>query len=556
MRKIRKYIFLVFLSATVAIILGLVIAQNAEAVAQYTIQDDPEGEDCILIGTWDNASKTCTLNRDLNITLPGANDGIQIDDNDITLDGAGHTVRLTSVLDTQYGVYLPGITGASVRNVNVTGFLRGIVISAGSGNHIVGNRVEANRYGYNVFNSNNNSFFFNDVINNATYGLQYSNADDNGVLWNNFVANASQAFVDSASTGNTFDANYWDNWDSRIAPENCVNNAPFDGVCDVPYAVSLVPAYNDMTPLVLKGGWDRYDWTWYDNVGGDNWILLANRPNAMGNLLFSLRIGNAMQPLAAVPGFPPGYVPPGKAIYNKYEGLMGGPVTANIRSFAGEAITSQRILWPKGGDSLEEVNGTIWDGMNSRMLWTWYDMASPGYKNWVLVSNPNAYQINYNVRIAGMVVDVGSIPANGRVTPSFPGVIGGPVEVNAWNSFGDPVFIMASQRVLSNGDTAFNEQPGLPAHGLTNDYIWTWYDQASAGAQNWVLVANPPGAAAPIYYEVWIAGTKFRDGGPVPPGWRRGVSPTPLTRWWPTVSLASASSGGRHLVKFLEYMLP
>jgi hypothetical protein len=40
----------------------------------------------------------------------------------------------------------------------------------------------------------------------------------------------------------------------------------------------------------------------------------------------------------------------------------------------------------------------------------------------------------------------------------------------------------------------------------------------SAGVQNWVLVANPTTAAGPIYYEIWIAGAKVKEGGPIAPG--------------------------------------
>jgi hypothetical protein len=509
-------ISLLVLSALVLLAISLAFAQTAHALAEYTIQDDPTGEDCTLIGTWDMATKTCTLNRDLNITITGSNDGIQIDDNNITLDGAGHTVRLTSSLSTQYGVYFPAVIGASVININVSGFHRGIVIVGGSGNYVQGCRVEANNIGYFVANSTGNNLFFSDVVNNATFGLEFSNADNGFAMYNNFIANTAQVNASITSTGNTFGTNYWDTWDSRA--EGCINTTPFEYSCDVPYAVSAVPAYNDMSPVVLRSLWERYDWTWYDNIGGDNWVLLANRPNAMSDVLFKLSIGNMMQPLASVPGYSPGYVPPGSTIYNKYEGLIGGPVTATNRAMPGTSIASQRILWPKGGDSLEEVNGTFYPNYDSRLLWTWYDMVSPGYKNWVLISNPNDYQINYNIRIAGAVVDVGTIPANGRVTPSFPGLIGGPVEVNAWDSFSDPVYVMASQRVLSNGDMAFNEQPGQPANQLASHYVWTWYDQASPDARNWVLVANPPDSVAPIYYEVWIGGVKVHDGGPIPPG--------------------------------------
>jgi hypothetical protein len=262
----------------------------------------------------------------------------------------------------------------------------------------------------------------------------------------------------------------------------------------------------------------RLDWTWYDNVGGDNWVLLANHPRGDPFLLFDLRINNMMMSLSSVAGGSPGYVPKGSTIYNKYEGLVGGPVTAVGRGVDGLPIASQRILWPKSGNSLEEVNGTSITSLDSRLYWTWYDMASPGYKNWILISNPNAYQVNYNIKIAGTVMETGTIPANGRVTPSFPGVIGGPVEVNGFNSIGDPVYIMGSQRVLSNGDMAFNEQPGQPANGLSDHYVWTWYDQVSSGAKNWVLVANPPDAPTQIYYEIWIAGVKVKNGGPIASG--------------------------------------
>jgi hypothetical protein len=72
---------------------------------------------------------------------------------------------------------------------------------------------------------------------------------------------------------------------------------------------------------------------------------------------------------------------------------------------------------------------------------------------------------------------------------------------------------MASQRITWG--PSFGEVLGKTSN---TNHIWTWYDQASAGAKNWVLVANPPDASGPIYYEVWIAGNKVKDGGPIPPG--------------------------------------
>ncbi len=79
-----------------------------------------------------------------------------------------------------------------------------------------------------------------------------------------------------------------------------------------------------------------------------------------------------------------------------------------------------------------------------------------------------------------------------------------------------PVKVMASQRVLSNGDTAFNEIPGIAEVDLQNRYLWIWHD--GLVGKNWVLVANPN--PAPLYYEIWVAGTlKASDGGvPIAPG--------------------------------------
>jgi hypothetical protein len=99
--------------------------------------------------------------------------------------------------------------------------------------------------------------------------------------------------------------------------------------------------------------------------------------------------------------------------------------------------------------------------------------------------------------------------------------MGGPVEVLATVSgSGTPAKVMASQRVLSDYGKAFNEVPGIPGTELNSDYLWTWYDMKTAGARNWVLIANP--FTSVIYYQIEIghdgcnlsppAGTTCRSG--------------------------------------------
>ncbi len=260
-------------------------------------------------------------------------------------------------------------------------------------------------------------------------------------------------------------------------------------------------------------------WTWYDDVGGSNWVLIANPASAPGSLVTSqLSIGGRAMSLA---GYNNGVVAPGHSITPIFPGVMNGPVKAVTWAPAG-GILSQRSLWPHGGSSMEEVNGTERGRLSNHFYWTWYDMQSPGYSDWVLVSNPGQDHngnpqgtVSATVKIGGAAVWSGAIAPGGRVTPTFPGRMGGPVEVIS--SGGD---VLASQRVLSNYGTAFNEVPGIPAAELSDRYFWTWYDMQSAGAKDWVLVANPNSTAVTAH--IWIAGHQWN--GTIGPG--QHVTPT------------------------------
>jgi len=59
------------------------------AFAEITITDDATGGGCTTIGTWDSASKTCTLTSDVSEQITIGSDGI-------TLDGNSHTITMTT----------------------------------------------------------------------------------------------------------------------------------------------------------------------------------------------------------------------------------------------------------------------------------------------------------------------------------------------------------------------------------------------------------------------------------------------------------------------------
>jgi hypothetical protein len=123
-----------------------------------------------------------------------------------------------------------------------------------------------------------------------------------------------------------------------------------------------------------------------------------------------------------------------------------------VTSSDGVVIASQRLVF---GPSFGETMGVPDDSLAASNHWTWYDYASPGMQNWVLVANPNSNTIYYSIKIGGKVMPGYSNTAlvpGGIVTPTFPGTMEGPVEVVA---DGD---VIASQRVLYNG--YFNEVLG------------------------------------------------------------------------------------------------
>jgi hypothetical protein len=250
-----------------------------------------------------------------------------------------------------------------------------------------------------------------------------------------------------------------------------------------------------------------YWWTWYDNLstGALNWVLLGNPSSAAHSVKYKLFIGGAEQVLSNG-----GDVAPGASLTPRYPGVRNGPVDASSIVGGYSGIVSQRTLW--AGNSLEEIVGT--EKLSSHFFWPWYDDLSPGYSNWVMVANPGSTTVYYQISIEGAPVNgtgsSGSIAAGQSAFWRDATKRGGPVEVEAW---GDalhlgPANVMASQRILSNNDTAFNELPGTALADRSNHYLWTWYDNIGAGGNNLLLISNPSDGPAFLYYKIKVGGTE------------------------------------------------
>ena len=199
------------------------------------------------IGTWNSVNRTFTLTTDVFET-------IQIDEDNLTLDGAGHTIDgLGSGFS---GVHLSGRTGVTIKNVDVQGFgYFGIHLSNSSGNNLSGNTVPNNRSGiylrYSSYNnlsgntssnshigihliySNNNKLTDNIVTDGPDYshGIYLSNSSYNNLSGNTADRNYYNGIYILSSSGNTTDSNtqngiFLAHCTSNILTGNTVSNNP------------------------------------------------------------------------------------------------------------------------------------------------------------------------------------------------------------------------------------------------------------------------------------------------------------------------------------------
>ncbi len=235
-------------------------------------------------------------------------------------------------------------------------------------------------------------------------------------------------------------------------------------------------AFNEMPGIANNALASIYLWTWFDDLYGKNWVVVTN-PDPVNTVFAGVTVGDPTNPGSVRQSAD---IPPLHTYAFReplLQGQMSGPVSVvgfqsrpthdNPRPPLVNLIATQRILW---GPSFGEIAGTsLTDVSYSSSNWTWYDQSVPGVTNWVLINNPQSAAIDVEVRIKGEAQWIHvdgepdskkkTIQGHHNITPTFPGMIGGPVEVYAWQSgTNNPRPVFASQRVLWNG--YFNEVVG------------------------------------------------------------------------------------------------
>ncbi len=258
------------------------------------INDSATGGDCTSIGNWDPGTKTCTLTTDFS----GA---IQIDSDDITLDGDGHTLTGSNTGD---GVFIRDNSGFTIKDLAIHDFAYGIccmdyyIGDLDHKNHITDNIIYNNNEGIcfsdwydyskttingNIISNNDDGIFLhfssrnitimdNNINNNMRGIVSYDMSMDNTIIDNTFNNNSCciQCDQDCCITINN---NYFSNSDygicqhytgSNIIIDNIFQNTYtgitlFDGVgCDITgndffdneYCISLNPDFMGISSTI------------------------------------------------------------------------------------------------------------------------------------------------------------------------------------------------------------------------------------------------------------------------------------------------------------------
>ncbi|MHB1003781.1 MAG: hypothetical protein ACYC1B_08165, partial [Thermoleophilia bacterium] len=84
--------------------------------------------------------------------------------------------------------------------------------------------------------------------------------------------------------------------------------------------------------------------------------------------------------------------------------------------------------------------------------------TSAGMKTWVLVGNQSQSEAVVDIKIGDQLVGRYTVPAGGRVTPTFPGQMNGPVQVKSTQE--------GQQLVVSQRTTFYNSFDELPGTSM------------------------------------------------------------------------------------------
>jgi parallel beta-helix repeat protein len=167
----RRLVLMLFLLVSIGVIGISVKVNRAWAIEKIYILSD--GSIMPSDAPIQRNGDVYTLTDNIN----SVDDGIQIDRNNMTLDGAGHTVQGSG---SNFAVYLPGNSNITIRNMVIQSFMEGIYLS----------------------NSSNVSLRSNTITGISEEGIYLYSSSNCGILDNEIAASAGGVFLGSSSDNN------------------------------------------------------------------------------------------------------------------------------------------------------------------------------------------------------------------------------------------------------------------------------------------------------------------------------------------------------------------
>ncbi len=247
-----------------------------------------DGGACSQFGTWDQNTLTCTLTQDVDET-------IQIDSNNITLDGNYHTINPTR---SNIGIYAEDKNGIIVKNTTITNASFGMMFHGITNGIMTSNTVTDSSYGIWMQHSSGNQITANSSNHNSYSGIFLTFDSGNVITANTTVLNGGSGIeMSSGSTENNFDYNVTkDNTDIDFKVEgvydgstcsNQISNTTGTGDKEIAFFNSTVAVSNkEYSSLILCNANNST----FDNitVSGRTGIVVSNTNGAkFSNINFS-----------------------------------------------------------------------------------------------------------------------------------------------------------------------------------------------------------------------------------------------------------------------------
>lgn len=161
-------------------------------------------------------------------------DGIVVELENITLDGAGHSIQASG---TGTGINLTNMSGVTILNTKISMFYTGILINSSSSNIIFGNDLANNHYGISLYSSSGNNVSGNSLIDNNG-GIRLESSSGNRFFHNNLINNTRQVLtynlVNEWDDGYPSGGNYWSDYSSRYPNASEIDSS---GILDTPYVI-------------------------------------------------------------------------------------------------------------------------------------------------------------------------------------------------------------------------------------------------------------------------------------------------------------------------------